>query len=189
MNSATIKRNRELLFQHFSEITYKEVLSHFNTTIEELGNVLLRRRKLAVLKGLYENNRSTGATESICWYCRHSTNRYGECSWSANLEPREDWDENSYEETENGIRVRYCPGFDVGEELAWDRKMAEMIFADAFGDKDGFLSRRYFNRMDEDLFDQWVEIYNGILEMAGLPLITVREDIPEDPDEETVDNL
>lgn len=183
MNSATIKKNREILLKKFSEITYNQVLEHFNTDIEHLGEVLIKRRNIAVLKSIFTNSRTTTAPDSICWWCKHSTNRYGQCSWSADLTPRSDWDEESCEENNDGIRVKKCPGFEVGVDYALDRKTAEIILADAFEDPDGFISRRYFSRVDNDVFNQWVDIYNEFLDMADLPLIEVR-DVPSDDSEE-----
>lgn len=183
MNSAVIKKNREKLFHYFSEITYHQVLEHFNTDIEHLADTLIKRRNLAVLRSIFDNNRTTTAPDSICWYCKHATNRYGECSWSAELKPRSDWTKDSYDVNNDGIRVKNCPGFEVGVDYALDRKTAEIILADAFEDKDGFISRRYFSRLDKDTFAEWVNIYNECLYMAHLPIISVREISSDDSDE------
>lgn len=184
MNSIIIKKNREKLLNYFSEITYHQVLEHFNTDIDNLGKVLIKRRNVAILKSIFENNRTLASPDSICWYCKHCTNLYGQCSWSADLEPRSDWTEDSYEENTNGIRVKDCPGFEVGVERPLDKKTVEIILTDAFADKDGFISRKYFSRMDEEVFDEWLGIYNEFLCMAHLPEISVRKTCPDDDSEE-----
>ena len=184
MNSATIKKNRERLLDFYSNITYHQVLEHFNTDIEHLGQVLIKRRNVAVLKSIFINNRTTTAPDSICWYCKHATNAYGQCSWSAELKPRSDWTEDSYEKSENGIRVKSCPGFEVGTEYSLDRKTVEIILADAFEDPEGFISRKYFTKLDNDIFLEWLDIYNEFLDMAHLPPMKARLKVLDDPDEE-----
>lgn len=183
MNSATIKKNREKLLDFYSNITYHQVLEHFNTDIEHLGQVLIKRRNIAVLKSIFINNRTTTAPDSICWYCKHATNAYGKCSWSAELKPREDWTEDSYAINNDGLRVKNCQGFEVGTEFALDRRTAEIILTDAFADQNGFISRRYFARLDKNDFAEWIEIYNNCLVMANLPEISVREVLSNESEE------
>ena len=179
MNSATIKKNREKLFDYFSLMTYKQVLNHWKVSIEELPVLMKKRRNIAILASIFTNSRTTTLPDSICWYCKHATNRYGECSWSDSLTPRKDWDENSYDVTDDGedgkgIRVKNCKGFEVDTDSSMSRKTLEIIFTDFFGDSDGFLNRRYFAGIDNDVMAEWLDIYNSISEMAGLSALTMR---------------
>lgn len=174
MNSIIIKKNREKLLHYFSNMTYHQVLEHFDTDIEHLANILTQRRKKAIIRSIFEGNQTTMYPDSICWHCKHVTNRYGECSWSADLKPRKDWTDDCLFLTNDTLRVKNCPGFEFGTDFALDRKIAEIILTDAFKDDNGFISSNYFRRLGKKTFMKWVNIYNECLCMANLPTISVR---------------
>lgn len=66
----------------------------------------------------------------ICWQCKHATNKYGVCSWSARLKPVEGWEAEKVERDtgeymKNGItyhvygvgyQIKKCPLFEEDNE-------------------------------------------------------------------------
>ena len=51
----------------------------------------------------------------LCWSCKHATNKYGKCSWSARLEPVKGW--NATEvcgECGKSYKINKCPLFERG---------------------------------------------------------------------------
>lgn len=45
---------------------------------------------------------------SLCWLCRHATNKYRACPWSAKLEPVPGWTVKENPKT-GGVWVGFCP--------------------------------------------------------------------------------
>ena len=93
-------------------MTVEKILSEQkNLTYQEVKMLLRKKPKWECWE-----NKST-----LCWECKHATNKYGKCSWSKELKPVEGWTAEGYITTETcynvsteWYKVIECPLFEVG---------------------------------------------------------------------------
>lgn len=151
---------------------------------EEAANILIKKRTDACIrksKEKYETskNKKGGSdfADALCWSCGHSTNKYGCCSWSKNLTPRDDWKPGDYlkgfdKNGEISIKVIKCKGFILDTEALHDKRILQTILIDFF-DND-VVNLKFFDKMHQADFNIWLQIYNNVCSLVGVAPLLLR---------------
>ena len=110
-----IAKIREKFKRQGIEESIPNVAQEFQKTSDRaIGGIIDKVRK----SGVMPKEKYTQA-KSLCWYCKHATNKYGACSWSARFKPVDGWESNltKYlyrDRVVDTYNVKKCPKFEEG---------------------------------------------------------------------------